>query len=138
MWDADPEGGPRSLFPDRTMNDIIYQASPVMFRNRPLSFVLCCLVPVIGWAVLAVWWMQCKGETVVVTNGYIRQCRGLISRTENTIMLDHVRDVELRQNVMQRFLDVGHLGVSSAAAVDGSIELFGYAHPTKIRDLIYK
>ena len=53
-------------------------------------------------------------------------------------MLEHVRDVELRQNILQRFFDVGHLGVSSAAAIDGSIELFGYAHPTKIRDLIYK
>ena len=61
-----------------------------------------------------------------------------MARTENTIMLEHVRDVELRQNILQRFFDVGHLGVSSAAAVDGSIELFGYAHPTKIRDLIYK
>ncbi|MEI7956787.1 MAG: PH domain-containing protein [Verrucomicrobiota bacterium] len=120
------------------MHNIIYQASPVMFRNKPLSFVLCCLVPVLGWAILLGWWIKCKGETVMVTNGYIRQRRGIISRTENTIMLDHVRDVELRQNILQRLLDVGHLGVSSAAAIDGSIELFGYAHPSKIRDLIYK
>jgi len=120
------------------MDSIIYQAHPVMFRNKPLTFVVCCLVPVVGWAVLLVWWIKCKGETVMVTNGYIRQRRGILSRTENTLMLDHVRDVELRQNILQRFLDVGHLGVSSAAAIDGSIELFGYAHPAKIRDLIYK
>ncbi len=120
------------------MHAIIYQANPVLFRNKPASFILCCLVPVLGWAVLLAWWIKCRGETVTVTNTYIRQRRGIVSRTENTIMLEHVRDVELRQNVLQRFLDVGHLGVSSAAAVDGSIELSGYAHPTKIRDLIYK
>ena len=126
------------IFSNKNMHNIIYQANPVMFRNKPVTFLLCCLVPVIGWTALLVWWIKCKGETVMVTDSYIRQRRGIISRTENTIMLDHVRDVELRQNVLQRFLDVGHLGVSSAAATDGAIELFGYAHPTKIRDLIYK
>ena len=129
---------PSGVLEKPKMNDLIYQANPVMFRNRPLCFILCCIVPVIGWAVLLVWWIKCKGESVTVTGSYIRQCRGIMARTENTIMLEHVRDVELRQNVLQRFFDVGHLGVSSAAAVDGSIELFGYAHPTKIRDLIYK
>ena len=42
-----------------------YEEHPSMFRNRPVEFVVNCLLclVVVGFILFLIWWLKCKGTT---------------------------------------------------------------------------
>lgn len=118
---------------------IIYRDHPAMFRNRPLLFLAACaLVPLwgLGLAILVPWWISCLGTSLVVTERRVTLRRGILSKATSDLLLSDIRNVQVRQGVLQRVFDVGDIGLSSAGQAGIEIEVAGIPHPRRVAALI--
>lgn len=117
---------------------VLYEAHPSMFRNHPIWFsvsVLLCVVGV-GVVILLVWWIQCLGTTLTVTTEQTTLRRGILSKYTNDVFHENVRNIQVGQTFLQRLLDVGYVGISSAGQAGVEIEVHGIPHPEKVKELI--
>jgi uncharacterized membrane protein YdbT with pleckstrin-like domain len=114
-----------------------YNAHPVMFRNRPFSFVLSVLlIPAgIGILILLYWYLQCKATALSVAEGQIYLEEGLLSKSRSEIDCDSVRTVKVYQSVMNRILGVGSIEIYTAGD-EPEMLVKGLPNPNEIRDVI--
>lgn len=117
---------------------VFYDENPSMFRNRPLEFVISCLLCLVGvgFVILLVWWLRCKGTQLTVTNERTRLRTGLLSKSITEVWHRDVRNVQLRQTFFQRILGVGYLGISSAGQGGVEISVRGIPDPERVKELI--
>ena len=140
---------------------VLYEAHPSMFRNHPfwycLTVLLCLsgfllpflfkaswttrfieiLVPLlIGLGVVCVWWLKIKGTTLTVTTERTSCRRGILSKAITEVWHQDIRNVQLNQSFLQRILDVGKIGISSAAQSGLEISVAGIPRPDEIKQLI--
>jgi uncharacterized membrane protein YdbT with pleckstrin-like domain len=126
---------------ERTMSKsetVLYQASPAMFRCSPVRFAvygLSCFL-VIGIPIMVVWWLRCKSTQLTVTNQKVSLRTGILSKALNEVRIEHIRNVQLRQGVLQRILGVGWIGVSSSGQGGLEIEVDGIPSPAKVKSII--
>jgi len=115
-------------------------ASPSMFRNRPFSFVLVCLLSLVGIGIpiLVIWFFRCRSTELTVTDLRTRLHRGWLSRSITEVWHRDVRNVQIEQTFFQRVLGVGSIGVSSAAQSSIEIEVSGMRNVDKIKGIIDK
>ena len=117
---------------------VLYQANPSMFRNSPVGFalsLLLCLVG-IGFLILLIWWLDCKGTQLTITTRKSTLRKGILSKYTNEVFHTDVRNVQVSQSFLQRILDAGTVGISSAGQSGLEIEVTGLPSPAKARDLI--
>jgi len=110
-----------------------------MFRNRPVGFIISVLlIPAagLGLLILLIWWLRVLGTTITITNKRIMSRKGILSKHTNEVYLSDVRNVQLSQGVFQRMLDVGNVGVSTAAQSDIEIYVAGIPDPQKAKTII--
>lgn len=114
-----------------------YIAHPVMFRNRPFSFVLSVLlIPAgIGILILLYWYLQCKATALSVAEGQIYLEEGLLSKSRSEIDCDSVRTVKVYQSFMNRILGVGSIEIYTAGDQPEML-VKGLPNPNEIRDVI--
>ena len=62
--------------------------------------------------------------------------RGLISRQVEELELFRVRDIDVKQNFLERILGFGRMSVFSTDATTPKFEVVGLAHPMKVKDTI--
>jgi uncharacterized membrane protein YdbT with pleckstrin-like domain len=141
---------------------VLYQAHPAMFRNHPIWFmisVLMCLVGIVllilipwlrwtmdlavaggligvGLLILIPWWFQSRGVTLTVTTDRTRVRRGIFSKHTNSVFHENVRNIQVKQSLLQRLLGVGYIGVASAGHAGMEIEVQGVPNPEHVKDLI--
>lgn len=141
---------------------VLYEAHPSMFRNHPLWFIgmiLFCLlgfalpflpidtsgttklveiaVPLlIGLIMFLLWWLKCKGTTLTVTSERTSCRRGILSKSVTEVWHQDIRNVQLDQTLLQRILNVGKIGISSAGQAGLEISVSGMPHPDKVKGLI--
>ena len=117
---------------------VLYQASPAMFRSDPLRFILFCFLCLllIGIPLLLMWWLKCKSTQLTVTNEKVSLRKGILSKSLNEVRIDHVRNVQLRQGLIQRIFDIGWVGISSAGQGGLEIEVDGIPSPAKVKAII--
>ena len=117
---------------------VLYEARPSMSRNQPLWFLLACVLCLIGIGIiiLVAWWLQCKGTILTVTNKRTSCRRGILSKSISEVWHQDVRNVQLSQTFWQRVLNVGTIGVSSAAQSGLEIEVKGIPNPDQVKQLI--
>ena len=116
----------------------LYESHPSMFRNRPVEFVLTailCLVGV-GLIMLFVWWLQCKGTKLTVSNKRTQLRRGILSKSISEVWHSDVRNVMLRQSFFQRIFGVGMIGISSAGQGGMEISVSGIPDPDRVKQLV--
>ena len=113
----------------------LYQAHPAMFRNNPLLFIL-CVISVIGWPVLLIWYIRSRGSSLTVTETLIIHRRGILSKYENEVRIKHVRNVQIRQSLFQRIFGTGYIGISTAGQSGIEIEMNGMPDPDRVQELI--
>jgi len=120
------------------LETVLYKDSPAMFRNRPVLFLVCCaLIPVgIGLVVLFVWWLRCLATSLVITERRITLRQGLLSKDTNDVLIADIRNVKVRQNLLQRIFGVGTVAVSTSGQSDMEIEVHGVRAPERIKAII--
>lgn len=120
------------------LETVLYKDSPAMFRNRPVLFLVCCaLIPVgIGLVVLFVWWLRCLATSLVITDRRVTLRRGLLSKDTNDVLIADIRNVKVRQNLLQRIFGVGTVAVSTSGQSDMEIEVHGVRAPERIKAII--
>ena len=118
---------------------ILYQDHPAMFRNHPIGFLLSCLlIPAfgLGLLILLVWWLQCRGTSLTVTDQRVSLRRGILSRYLNDVMIADIRNVQVGQSLSQRVFGVGFIGISSSGQGGMEIQVNGLPNPQRIRSII--
>jgi len=117
---------------------VLYEASPAMFRNRPFSFILCCLLCLVGvgLVILGIWYLKTRGTTLVVTNEQTTLRKGLLSRYTNDVFHSNVRNIIVRQTFFQRLMGVGYIGISSSGQSGIEIEVNGIPDPERVKEII--
>ena len=120
------------------LETVLYKDSPAMFRNRPVLFLVCCaLIPVgIGLVVLFVWWLRCLATSLVITDRRVTLRQGLLSKDTNDVLIADIRNVKVRQNLLQRIFGVGTVAVSTSGQSDMEIEVHGVPAPERINAII--
>lgn len=138
-----------------TAETVLYEENPSMFRNHPVGFVftgLICLtglvaafwilplllITPIGLIMYFVWWIKCKGTKLTISNDRTTLRKGILSKSITEVWHKDVRNVQLHQTLFQRILDVGTLGISSAAQSGLEISVSGIPDPDGVKDLIDK
>ncbi len=118
----------------------LYEENPSMFRNRPVEFVVNCLLSLVGVGLIlfAIWWLKCKGTTLTVTSDRTRLRKGILSKSITEVWHQDVRNVQLNQSFFQRIFGVGKIGISSAGQSEVEINVSGIPDPDRVKMLIDK
>ena len=88
---------------------------------------------IIKWSVFTRWWVRLS-----ISNKRTVREEGIITRSTSEVMHDHVRNVEIHQSFLQRILDVGYMGISSAGQDDIEIRVNDVPSPYKVKAIIDK
>lgn len=117
---------------------VLYHSHPAMFRNRPVSFILCLILSLVGIGLLIflVWWIKVKGTELTVTNERVSLRKGILSRFTNDVYLTDIRNVQIYQSFWQRVYRVGSVAISSAGNDGIEIEVKGVPDPDRIKEII--
>jgi uncharacterized membrane protein YdbT with pleckstrin-like domain len=117
---------------------ILYEAHPAMFRNRPITFVLCVILSLvlIGLIPLLIWYLQSRGTSLIVTTEQTTLRRGILSKYTNDVFHENVRNIIVRQSWFQRMMGTGYVGISSSGQSGIEIEVNGIPDPDRVKELI--
>jgi len=118
--------------------EVLIETRPAMFRNHPIWFVLSCILVVVGvgLVILLVWWLSTLSTRITVTDKRTILRRGLLSKNTNEVLHEHVRNIQVRQSMLQRMFDVGYVGISSAGQSGIEIEARGIPDPEFVKATI--
>jgi len=72
----------------------------------------------------------------LVDDRTIESYRGVLAREVRSVRIGDLRNVSVKQSVMQRLLDVGDVEFSSAAGGDVEVVFFGVAQPLQVKELV--
>lgn len=115
-----------------------YHASPAMFRNRPLGFILSvALIPAFGVGILILlyWYVKANSIKLTIKGSDVHLERGLLSKEHTDIDLTKIRSVNVRQRFWQRVFGVGTIEVHTVGDAAAFV-LDGMPDPNRIRELI--
>lgn len=115
-----------------------YDASPAMFRNHPLGFILAViLIPAagIGLVILIYWYFKAHSERMTISGNAVRIERGLLSKERIDIDARKIRTVTVKQTFWQRIFNVGMIEIFTGGD-DAECTLMGMPDPNKVRELV--
>jgi uncharacterized membrane protein YdbT with pleckstrin-like domain len=120
------------------LEETLLEVHPAMFRSRPVTFMFCvalCFL-LIGFVFLFFWWLSCKARVITITNKRTVIKKGLISKHTNEILHSHIRNIQVRQGVINRIFDVGTLMISSSGQAEIELVFSGLVNPDKAKGMI--
>ena len=154
----------RGLPPDGGPEQQICEIHPAMFRAHPFRFtglvaifaggvtvaitaltterakwmvwigVVLCVSALLGWLI---WYISaCLWVKLSISNKRTVRKEGIIRRYTSEVMHDHVRNIEIKQSLVQRIMNVGYLGISSSGQDDIEIEVKDVPKPYELKALI--
>ena len=155
----------KGLPPDEGPEQDICTIRPAMFCAHPFRFSIITILA-IGGAVLTIAatvsdnvadWLSWLGAVMTVggllwwgywfvashlwikltiSNKRTIRHEGIIRRHTSEVLHDHVRNVEIRQGLIQRILKVGYIGISSSGQDGIEIEVKDIPRPYAVKALI--
>lgn len=106
-----------------------------VFRESPLSLMfwikLTCTIGMYFF-----WW---RAKTVTVTDKHVIYRQGVLSKTERSIPISQILDVEIRTGLLGRIFGYGDLNLHTAAYGSQSaaeVTLQRFSRPREIKDTI--
>jgi len=155
----------RGLPPDHGPEQDICVIRPAMFRAHPFRgllllsllvgggvLVILAMMPegvppqlaglgVVMMLAAAVWWVVWFVSAHLwvklrISNKRTIRRDGIIRRHTSEVLHDHVRNVEIKQTIIQRVFNVGYLGISSSGQDGIEIEILDIPEPYKVKALI--
>ncbi len=91
-----------------------YDASPAVFRDYPLRFLVCLiLIPVfgLGLVILFVWWIIARSTRMTVDEVRATLTSGILSKQVTEVQLSSIRTVKIDKTLVDRIFDVGTVSV---------------------------
>lgn len=76
--------------------------------------------------------------TFTIRGGTIESCRGIIGRDVQSIRVQDLRNVNVRQTIWQRLLGVGDVEFSSAGGAGVEVTFYGVSDPLRIKDSVMR
>ena len=116
----------------------LYSASPVMFKNNPIGFIICLLlIPVfgLGLLILVFWYLGNKATKLSITDRDVLLERGLLSKERSEVSINSIRTTKVTQSFFSRMFGVGAIEIYTAGDT-AEIVASGMPSPNKIRDII--
>ncbi len=146
--------------------DLRYDRHPVMFRNRPCSFIILCLMlvlPVVGlmmfreeirehgptaaiillvltalsFFILLIWFARTRSTRLRVSGDEIHLEEGLLSKRHVDLHVAQIRTVRVMQGFWERILRVGQVEVFTTGD-NPEFLVKGMPNPHWIRDFVRK
>lgn len=153
------------LPPDFGVEQSVITIRPAFFRARPLPTLALIVLPVIAavvtwfvaeegarlkpaftaaaigavlcWVPLVVWWfVATRGRGLEITNKRTIERRGLLSKSTDEVLHDHVRNVKVDQSFYHRVVRIGQIGIASSGSDQTEIIMEDLPNPQKIREVI--
>lgn len=121
------------------MEKELYRSHPAMFRTHPFGYILSLLLIAAvgaGLIILLIWWLRTLALTLIVTDRRTILEKGLLSRSSNEVLHEHIRNIVVEQTFFERIFKTGKIGISSAAQADMEIEAAGIPDPNMVKRLI--
>jgi uncharacterized membrane protein YdbT with pleckstrin-like domain len=120
LWRAHPIGSVfLVILPVLILVGAIVLAAPTAMT----SLIIGGVSAVIFWFLLFAWWMRFTvARSLWISNKRTIERRGLLSRSINEVMHDHVLNIQVKQTFLQRVFGIGSVGISSAG--QEGIEIF--------------
>ncbi len=115
---------------------VLYDTSPSMFRNRPLLFLIGLITGVGIVLILLPWWLLASNTRLTVTNERVTFKTGILAKNIREIFLSDIRSIEINQTFQQRIFNTGNVEISSAATADAEISISGIPNPYEVKRLI--
>ena len=94
-----------------------YDASPAVFRDYPMRFLVCLiLIPVFGagLVLLLVWWIIARSTRMTVDEVRATLTSGILSKQVTEVQLSSIRTVKIDKTLVDRIFDVGTVSVYTA------------------------
>lgn len=116
----------------------MYRERRAMFKAAPVRFLLMlALVPVfgLGLVLLLFWYLECRFQTVELSNGLIVYRRGVLRKEHIELQAAMVRSTRVEQGLLQRIFDIGDIYITSSGS-SPEIVARGMPGPKRLRDLI--
>lgn len=116
----------------------LYQASPSMFRNSPLGFIVTFILCFagIGLLIFLIWWLRCKGQVLTITDEKVTLRTGILSKHTNDVYHEDIKNVQVSQSLFQRMFNVGSIAVASAGTGGVEIVISGIPDPNKVKTIL--
>jgi uncharacterized membrane protein YdbT with pleckstrin-like domain len=115
---------------------VLYDTSPSMFRNRPILFLIGLITGVGIVLILLPWWLLASNTRLTVTNERVTFKTGILAKNIREIFLSDIRSIEINQTFQQRIFNTGNVEISSAATADAEISISGIPNPYEVKRLI--
>jgi membrane protein YdbS with pleckstrin-like domain len=117
---------------------VVLTVGPAWFRSRPFSFLISLLIlPTMILIPLSIflwvyWILIAKGTSLIITNRKTTLRRGILSKSTTEVRHKDIRNISIKQSVLERFFNVGTIGISSAGQSDIEIKVYGLSSPEKV------
>ncbi len=118
---------------------VILSMRKAMARDNPLTFIFyILLIPLFGLGLLLLffWWLDCLGTRLILTDRRTILRKGILSRSTNEVLHNHVRNIQTRQSLFQRIMGVGAIGISSSGQSGIEIWVSGIPDPDYVKSVI--
>ena len=121
-----------------TSEQVLYKASPAMFRNNVTGVILCVLLfwLVLPLFLLIILYVRCLTTKLIITNHKTVLRKGILSKHTTELLHEHIRSVGVSQRFMDRIFNVGRIDISTASSGSAEISVSGMVDPEKIKRLI--
>ncbi len=94
-------------------------------------------IAAVCWIVWFVWWVRFRWTcSLYITNKRTIERRGLLSRSSDEVLHDHVRNVNIEQKFLERVFNVGAVGISSAGQSGTEIQVEKIPDPDRVKEII--
>ena len=100
-----------------------------------LGGVLVVVFLIVAW-IHVTWWLVSLSTTLTITDKRTILRKGIFSKFTNEVLHENVRNIQIFQTFLQRMLNVGSVGISSAGQSGIEIEAEGIPDPYEIKKLI--
>ena len=106
---------------------------------RPMTIVLSIVFAIIAVASLGSWihwFVSTKFEALTITNERTIWSRGILDRETSEVQHDDVRNIQVKQSLVDRILGVGRLAISSAGQDEMEIDIRDVPQPDDIAETV--
>jgi len=85
---------------------------------------------------MILWLLRTRFESLTITNERTIWARGILDRETSEVQHDDIRNIQIKENFIDRILGVGRIAISSAGQDDMEIDVHGVPRPTAVGDTV--